>query len=144
MANVNNNNTSLEFFNLLRALNLTCKNVSPTRVDSCIDNKLVIFSYSLCEIKLLPGCLADPEPLFLKFKLINSKTDSKLSQKFFCKQTEETILAFLYVLSEEKWEILTEYELGHVDLETLCNGFFKKIVDLWHYSSPIIIKSVGL
>lgn len=142
MSNLDNNLT-INFLNLLRSLNLTCTNKHPTRHKSCIDNILVNFSDKFInEAKVIPGCLADHDPLFFRITIPhkNSQTEIKKSKVSFRKQTDVLINTFLNMLNEEKWEIFSEYELNYINLETLCQQFFKKIVELWHFCSPIIIK----
>lgn len=134
---------SKEFLNLLRSLNLTCTNKNPTRVNSCLDNILVNFSHTLYEINTVSGCLADHEPLFFKLKILsgNSKIENKTVKTFLRKQSDSNISSFLIDLNKEDWKIFSEYESGHVGLDRLCNGVFGRIVDLWHVSSPIVVKA---
>lgn len=98
---------TVTFQNLLRSLNLVCTNKLPTRNKSCIDNIIVNFPDNYYNISLLPGCLADHEPLLFKYYAPNfeSKSQEKYIQSFR-KQTDENISMFYQILLTKNWDSL--------------------------------------
>lgn len=136
--------TTIRFLNILRSLNLIVTNHSPTRNMSCIDNIFVNFSTDFNEIQLLEDCISDHNPLLLKLKINKFKNNSKLksnsapSTKFVRKQNEEQIALFSECLKDERWSMIDSHRNNQIDVKTLFDNFFKKYVDLWHFSSPMV------
>lgn len=135
--------SSQVFSNLLKSLNLKATVRTPTHFNSCIDNILVNFSEDLFKNFDIDYELADHKLNFLSMFLSKSKvkkTKSEENKVEFRSQNDIFITKFCEHLGQEKWAMLEEFALGDLNVEELFTLFFKKYVDLWHYSSPLVIK----
>lgn len=135
-----NNTVSSRFLNLLRSLNLFPCNDQPTRLNSCIDNIIVNFNKNLYNIALGDNCFSDHVPLI--FDLYTHKTtlndQNQKGSKYLRSQKKEFVDLFILSLEKENWQMINDFKLNKINVQTLFDEFFERYVSLWHFCSPLI------
>jgi hypothetical protein len=138
---------SIDFLNLLRSLNLSCSVRAPTRGNSCIDNILVNFKDSLYKIITFMGHFADHNSHIIDISINTStykrsNTSNTSDKTYIRKQNDSVINLFIQSLKDTNWEMIDEYNSGEISAEVLFDKFFKKYINLWHYCSPLVSRSI--
>lgn len=109
--------------NVLKSLNLYCKNFEPTRDKACLDNVATDLNNDSILTNVINVAISDHDMLSVKIKLeeesLPVKSDIKLTKKF----TESELQFFVYELEKVRWNEVLLSSCGEVNFELFLNKF---------------------